>query len=257
LPHLETIFLHKNILHETKFEGAFDSLKLFDMSNNTLNEIDLRMFENFSRLRKINLNGNFLSKLDGLTMTKFANIQLFVDGNNFDCLWLNDVASSKAFQSFVYRKNFKSLNIDGLPCNIRAENISSSFCSPLFVDSADNEAQRESLKLKDDNFILRPEIFMIIVFASSLLGASVAFISIYTYNKRQLLKHKPFYHLLRDSLIRPLSDVRRDFKEIVSRNLPPTNYEHPISDVNVNVTEMSDVSANISNIYEEIPQKLY
>jgi hypothetical protein len=120
------------------------------------------------------------------------------------------------------------------------------------MDSADNEAQRELLKLKHDNFILRPEIFMISVCASTLMGVALAFISIYTYRKHLLMKQQPFYHLLRDSLFRSRSTWRR---EIISRNLPPTNYEHPISDLNV--TEMSDVDANISNIYEEIPQKLY
>lgn len=267
LPKLEVIFLHENILQETKFHGAFDSLKFIDMSNNTLSEIDMGMFEkSFPNLRKINLNENFLSKLDGLSTTKFGNIQVFVDGNNFDCSWLNDVASSKAFQSFVFRRNFKSLNIDGLSCRNRQcpehfPPTNETFCSSLFTDSADNEAQRELLMLKEDNFILRPEIFMIIVCASGLLGTALTFISICTYHKRQLLKHKPFYHLLRDSL-RPISDARstlgRDFKEIISRNLPPTNYEHPISDSrDSHVTEMTDVAANISNIYEEIPQKLY
>lgn len=265
LPNLEVISLHENFFEDTKFVGAFDSLKVFNMSNNTLSEIDMREFEtNFKNLRQINLVGNFLQKLDGLSSTKFANVQLLVDGNNFDCLWLNDVASSKAFQSFVYTRNFQTMNIDGLSCRNRQcpesfPPTNESFSPSLFMDSVDNEAQRDLLKLRQDNFILRPEIFMITVCASTLLGIAVTFISIYTYHRRQMLKQKPFYHLLRDSLIRPNSDarstLRRDLKEIISRNLPPTNYEHPISDSHV--TEMSDVDANISNIYEEIPQKLY
>lgn len=263
LPNLEVISLHENFFDDSfpKFSGSFDHVKVFDMSNNTLSEIDMRTFKIiFKNLNRINLNENFLQNLKGLSSTNFENVQLLVNGNNFDCSWLNGIASSKAFQSFVYTKNFQTLNLNGLSCSNRQcvqsfPPANESFSSSLFMDSADNEAQRKLLRLKQDNFILRPEIFVITVCASALMGVALAFISIYTHRKRLMMKQQPFYHLLRDSMLRTKITLRRDLGEILSRNLPPTNYEHPISDSNV--TEMSGVDVNTNNLYEEIPQKLY
>jgi hypothetical protein len=85
-----------------------------------------------------------------------------------------------------------------------------------------------------------------------MLGSALTLLLICAYNKHQLLNRQPFYHMLRNSIIRPFSDARenlaKDFKGIILRNLPPTNYEHPISDSS---TEMTEVEANI---YEEITQ---
>lgn len=267
LENLEEISLHQNAFknfHFFNFGGNFNNLKLLDFSSNNLTEIDMRGFETFTNLRKINLDENFLSKLDEMNLEKFRNVKLFVNGNNFDCSWLDAIASSELFLNFVYEQNVKSLNINGLSCqhNQRSpEYISTNetLCSSYFIDPVNNEAERELLQQKEVNFMLAPEVLMIIVCAASLLGIAVSFISIYMYRRRQMSKQEPFYHLLRDSLIRPIFDVRstlrRDFKEMISRNLPPTNYEHPISESNV--TEMSDVVTNTNNIYEEIPQKLY
>lgn len=257
LPALEAISLHGNVLQDVSSLGKLDKLKQLDLSDNTLKEIDMRMFEALANLRQMNLSGNFLTKLSQLKPENFLDVQLFVDGNNFDCSWLSDMATA----NFVYTPNFKNLNMNGLSCQHNPEQNDAS-CSSYFIDDLQESKQRaewDLRKLVDDNFILKPEIFMITVSASFLLGAAVTFISIYVHRKRQMLSQKPFYHLLRDSLFRPISNVRdtmrSDFKEIISRTLPPTNYEHPISDSYV--TEMSDVAVSESNIYEEIPQKLY
>lgn len=254
LRELETISLHQNILADdfAKFEGNFTSLQKFRLFNNTMTEIDMRAFEPFDNLRELHLEGNFLSKLGELRPRKFANVRLFVDGNDFECSWLDDIATTRVFHNFVFTENFKGFNKDGLSCRYdrNCPEYNDTECSSCLVASANIEAQRELRMVRHDNFILKPEIFMIIVCASSLLGMALTFISIYVYHKRRMLKQEPFYHSLRDSMMRPVHDVRSTLKEIISRNLPPTNYEHPISDSNV--TEMSDVAANI---YEEIPQE--
>lgn len=264
LPNLQAISLHENVFEDFssfKLAGRFEKLQIIDLANNRMSEIDMRTFETFKNLSKINLSGNVLSKLDELNTAMYVDVQFFVDGNNFDCSWLGNIASSKVFLNFVYEKNFVDLNINGLSCQQyltcpEAFVENETLCSSYFIDSVSLSAQREVDKLEEANFILEPEILMIIVCAATLLGMAVTFISIYVYHKRQTLKQKPFYHLLRDSIVRPIADVRgtlrRDLKEIISRNLPPTNYEHPITDSNV--TEMTDVGVDSGNIYEEIPQ---
>lgn len=262
LRNLESLALHGNVLTAStlKLETRLDSLTTVDIANNTFPalEIDMRTFEALENLREMNLSGNFLRKLVELDAEKFAEVRLLVDGNSFECSWLNAIASTEVFQRLLHAESdFKSFNIDGLSCQY-TENLTSNetLCSSYFIDPVNNEARWELLELeRQRNFILGPEVLIIIVCASCLLGVAVTFISINIRHKRRLLNQAPFYHLLRDSFVRPISDVRstwkRDFKEIISRNLPPTNYEHPISDSIV--TEMSDVSA--ANIYEEIPVK--
>lgn len=267
LPYLENISIHQNDLENLlsfKFEGSFNSLKLLDLSGNSISEIDMRPFETFPSLKKINLDKNFLSKLDKMNLQKFENVELFVDQNNFECSWLNGIASSKVFSNFVYEKNFEGLNIAGLSCRYNLEFpeytlADETICLPYFNEPESNIKQRELRELKEAYFVLTPEILMIIMSVAFLLGMALTFIAVYVHHKRQTLKQEPFYHLLRDSLVRPIfnarSTLRKDFKEIVSRILPPTNYEHPISDSFV--TEMTDVATNTSNIYEEIPPKPY
>jgi Leucine-rich repeat (LRR) protein len=258
----EEINLHENVFgnfSNFKLEGSFDKLKLLNLSNNGIKDINMRMFETFANMKKLDLTGNLLSKLNELMVEKFEKVEIFVDGNIFECSWLSDIASREIQPRFVHENNFKTLNINGLVCqqNNRTNEAS---CSSHFIDSVNNKPHWEFQKLQQENFVLRPEIFSIILCAFCLLGAAVTFISIYLYRKRQtMLKQKPFYHLLRASIIRPRCDVqstlRRDLKEIIfRRNLPPCNYEHPISDSS-NVTEMSEVAVNENNIYEEIPPK--
>jgi hypothetical protein len=81
-----------------------------------------------------------------------------------------------------------------------------------------------------------------------MLGSAITYILLYAYSRRRLLKQQPFYHMLRESL----SVAARDFKGVVWRNLPPTNYEQPISDSNLNVLNMT-AEMDAGNIYEEIP----
>lgn len=257
LPNLEAISLHQNVFKDfssSKFAGNFNNLQVFDLSNNSMTEIDMRTFEAFANLREINLTGNFLTKLDEFNPGMFLNVQVVVDGNSFDCSWVSTVVS---YSSLVYRKNHTTFNFDGFPCTFNQidSELEESLCSTN--ETSDADKQFELGMLKKENFILKPETFMIIVSASCLLGMAVTFISIYIYRRCQT-SPEPFYHLLRDSLFQPISDVRSmlrgDMKEIISRAtapLPPTNYEHPISDSYV--TEMTDVAANI---YEEIPPRL-
>ncbi|CRK95690.1 CLUMA_CG009148, isoform A [Clunio marinus] len=265
LPQLELLSMHKNILKNLsaslKFKGDLRNLKSFELSNNTMTEIDMRIFETFTNLKEINLCGNFLRKFLEMKLedNKFEKLKIFVDGNNFDCAWLYTIASSKAFESFVFKKNFEGLNIDGLSCMLNVLSINESVSYTPLVDVSNVKVQNKLSEMHEENFILTPEMLMIIMSISVLLGTALTFISIYTYHKYRILNQKPFYHLLRDSLQRPMCDVqrtlRRNLKEVISRNLPPTNYEHPISDSNV--TEMTDVETNTSNIYEEIPQLPY
>lgn len=269
LPNLEKLEFHRNLFvnfSSLKLSGSLSSLKVLDLSDNVMTEIDMRMLETFTSLTEINLERNLLAKLSEMNLEKFENIKLFVNGNSFDCSWLESIASSKAFANFVYGNNFKSLNVDGLSCQNNKHRTESfptieTRCASHFIDPVDCEGQRELMKLKQNRYVLEPEDLLIIVWVAFLLGLAVTLLSIYLYRKRQMLRQAPFYHLLRDSLIRPIADVRitlrRDFKEIISRNLPPTNYEHPISFSDSNVTEMTDVAANTSHVYEEIPPKIY
>lgn len=263
---LEEIALHDNNLDELSLRvGNCERVTTFDVSRNQMKSIDMKMFAAFENLKTINLKQNFLTKLDGINAENFLLLlrregKLLVDRNNFECSWLFDISSSEVFTKFVFQTNFTGLNIDGLGCVLNQSTLGGgaedvNFFTPHCIDLRDDEARGELLELKNSNFILGPGFLAVIVFAASLLGMALSFISIRVHHKRLLLKQTPFYHLLRGSYAQPISDVRitlrRDFKEIVSRNLPPTYYEHPISSV-TDVTEMSDLT---SNIYEEIPNR--
>lgn len=267
LDNLEMIALHQNSLEKIssfKFEGNFGSLQILNFTNNSnVSAIDMRMFGRFPRLQKIDLSGNLIKKLDNLS-ENFQHVQICVERNSFDCSWLHSIASTKLFNNFEYEKNFENLNIHGLTCEICDQCSSENFDEQI----TENEMERSSIaidskeNMRENYFMLKPELLMIFLLSSSLLGAVISFISIRVYHKHQMLKQEPFYHLLRVSFIRPIFDVgstlRRGFKEIIARTLPPTNYEHPISYSDVtDVTEMNDVTTTntSNNIYEEIPQK--
>lgn len=261
LPNLVKVALHENALGEMnnfKLEGNFENLTTIDLSNNRIKVINMSLFQKLDNLKQLNLEDNFLSRLSVIGTENFMNMLLLVDGNNFDCSWLNAISSSQVFQNLVFKSNFKSMNFKGLNCqlgcdvNLEYSPSNETLCSPCFMKSVNTSAQRE--QLEENNFLLKPELLMIIMCVVFALGIFATLISIHLYHKRRDLMKQPFYHLLRDSVIRPISDVRntlrRDFKEVVSRKLPPTNYELPIP--YETVTEMSDLA---TNIYEEIPQK--
>lgn len=259
---LEEIALHDNNLDELSLRvGNFERLTTFDVSRNRMKSIDMRMFAASRNLKTINLKQNFLTKLDGINAENFLSreVKLLVDGNNFECSWLFDISSSEVFTNFVFQTNFTGMNIDGLGCSLNQSTLASAAegegnSTPRCIDLRDDNARGELLELKNSNFVLRPGILAAIVCAASLLGMALSFISIRVYHKRQLLKQTPFYHLLRGSFLQPISGARtlgRDFKEIISRRLPATHYEHPISTM-TDTTELSDLTCNI---YEEIPNR--
>lgn len=261
---LEEIALHDNNLDELSLRvGNFERLTTFDVSRNRMKSIDMRMFAASQNLKTINLKGNFLTKLDWINAENFLlprEVKLLVDGNNFECSWLFDISTTEVFTNFVFQTNFTGTNVDGLGCALNRSTLGSAAVegegnNTRCIDLRDDNARGELLELKNSNFILGPGILAAIVCAASLLGMALSFISIRVYHKRQLLKQTPFYHLLRGSLLQPISGARitlgRDFKEIVSRRLPATHYEHPISTM-TDATEMSDLTCNI---YEEIPNR--
>lgn len=260
MPKLEEIALHDNNLDEISLKTSnFERLTTFDVSRNRMKSIDMRMFA-APNMKTINLSGNFLTKLDGINEENFLlarEVKLVVDGNNFECSWLFDISSTEVFANFVFQTNFTGLNVDGLRCSLNDSTLRSSAegNSTLCIDFEEENAHGELLELKNSNFVLGPGSLAAIVCAASLLGMALSFISIRVHHKRRLLKQTPFYHLLRGSFLRPISDARitlgRDFKEIMSRRLPPTHYEHPISTL-TDATELSDLTCNI---YEEIPNR--
>lgn len=259
LPHLENFTLRRNSLQNLsscKFVGDFKSLKLLDLSGNGILEIDMRAIETFPNLKTINLKNNFIKKLGNMNTNKFENVQFLVDRNDFDCSWLSSIATSKVFSNFIYEKDYQMVNVAGLSCslNLQFDEITfpdEEFIRTSYLTETENNSKQEKPVLSQ---------LLIIACINFLIGMTVMYMSIYLYQKRQSLYQEPFYHMLRDSLVRPIhnasSTMRRDFKEIVSRILPPTNYEHPISDSPLQ-TEMTDVATNTSNIYEEIPPKPY
>lgn len=244
LQNLSVIALNHNELTEIKqsmFEGVFEEVEVLNFSHNSLAEIDMSIFKLFPKLKFIDLSYNLIRQLNAKFMS--SDIQINVDFNRFDCQWLvhNSAVVSK---HFTFTKRFEALNIDGLECTFhksQAENFSD-------CDFAEIMAENKSFYLNElfrENFIIEPKILVMIVFGSILLGSVITYILLFAYTRRRLWKQQPFYHMLRESM----SVVARDFKGIVWRNLPPTNYEQPISDSNLNVTCEMDAG----NIYEEIP----
>jgi Leucine-rich repeat (LRR) protein len=263
MKNLQSLSLTHNEIVEISsamFIGEFDALESIDLSFNGLHDIDAELFINsFPKLNKLNLTNNLISKIENLD--RELKFQMFVDENSFNCGWIEMASIAKSFANLIYTNNLQQLNINGLKCIYYYSNpVSLQQTQPDCENDNDiNELaqvfQVKIAKLQNENFIMRPKILALILFGAFMLGFVITFLSIYTYNRRQLLKHQPFYHMLRDTLIRPMTNAResftKDFKNIILRNLPPTNYEHPISENRTtNQTDMTEIEANI---YEEIP----
>lgn len=248
LQNLTVITLNHNELTEIKqsmFEGVFEDVEVLNFSHNSLAEIDMTIFKLFPKLKFIDLSYNLIRQLNN-TKLMSSDIQINVDFNRFDCQWLTH-NSAVASKHFIYTKETEALNIRGLECTFHnlyhAENVR--ICD---IPSDHSKLNNDLSELYRENFIIQPKILLSIICGSIMLGSAITYILLFAYTRRRLLKQQPFYHMLRESL----SVAARDFKGIVWRNLPPTNYEQPISDSNLNMLNMT-TEMDMGNIYEEIP----
>ncbi|CAO1320395.1 unnamed protein product [Diamesa hyperborea] len=282
LPNLEIFDISENYLSyfpDMNFIGDFNKLRILNFSMNYFTKFDLEFIKHLKNLKEIHLERNSLNKIIGFELENFQFVEFFIDQNFISCDWLLTTYSaySERFLNLIFKKNFNSINFNGLPCSY--------FNRQLDIISTTQDYEKENLQynietlkwqareLKNKNVIINPKILAIIVGASIMLGIGLTIVGLFLYNKRQLLKHQPFYHLLRDSVFQPISTVKEtwknDFKDsIKTRNLPATNYEHPISNNTTSSSEniISVISQHNSNnnngnhnnnIYEEIPQKIY
>lgn len=239
LQNLTAITLNHNELTEIKqsmFEGTFEEVEMLNFSHNSLTEIDMSIFKLFPKLKFIDLSYNSIRQVHAGSLSN--DIQIIVDFNRFDCQWLTH-NSAVAAKYFVFTKGFEALNINGLECTFQHQNHSEIFRSCDFLKE---ETKAENLHGEE------PKTLLLIVCGSILLGCALTYVILYAYTRRQLLKQQPFYHMLRDSM----SVAAREFKGIVWRTLPPTNYEQPISESNLDVLNMTTLMDG-GNIYEEIP----
>lgn len=242
LQNLTELVLNHNELSqitESIFEGKIDELEVLDLSHNHLTEIDVSILRLFPKLRHIDLSYNSIHKMQNV---QSISVQIItVDFNRFDCEWLIYHAS----KNFAYTKRIATLNVNGLECTYQYQK------DPC-VDTSSSTLNA----LYEENYIFPLNNLILIICGSILLGFIITYTSIYLNHRRLLLKHEPFYHMLRDSLIQPFTVARetlaRDFKW---RKLPPTNYEQPISESNLTVIVGSDLTCDMDagNIYEEIP----
>ncbi len=238
LHNLVSVTLNHNQLIEinnSMFEGAFEELIMLNLSNNLLTEVNMSIFKLFPKLKTLDLSYNLIQKIQSTFMPN--DVHVIVDFNRFDCQWLihNFAVASK---HFLYRKEYQALNLNGLECTFHYQQCEACPSDNLSTIECNHHSE---------NFIFQPKIFLSIVCGSILLGGAITYITLYVRTRIRLLKQQPFYHMLRNSM----SVVARDFKGIVWRNLPPTNYEQPISDSNLNMTSEMDTG----NIYEEIPSQ--
>jgi hypothetical protein len=160
LKNLNTLSLNDNeleALSATMFVGSFEALEIFDASHNRLIEIDMSIFNSFLKLEQINLAYNFIQMFTKEERLNSLDARIFVDNNTFQCDWLQ---RTNFFEKFIYTKNFKSLNIDGLPCTA-SEMIVQSMPEPIIFNSTlpliegkghENLQSRESPNLKMENF---------------------------------------------------------------------------------------------------------
>lgn len=280
LPNLEIFDISENYLSFSPaihFIGDFDKMRILNFSMNFIMKFDLESVRSLKNLKEIHLERNSLEKIIGFELENFQFVDIFIDQNSISCDWLLEIYSvySERFLNLIFKKNFNSINFNGLPCSY--------FNRQLDIITSTQDYERENLQynietlkwqareLKNKNVIINPKIVAIIVGASIMLGIGLTIVGLFLYNKRQLLKHQPFYHLLRESVFQPISNIKgtwkNDFKDsMLSRNLPATNYEHPISDNTTSSSEsisvISQHNSNTknnhnSNIYEEIPQNIY
>jgi Leucine-rich repeat (LRR) protein len=251
LQNLSVIALNHNELTEVKqsmFEGVFEEVEVLNFSHNSLAEIDMTIFKLFPKLKLIDLSYNLIRKLNAKFMP--SEVKIIVNFNRFDCQWVTH-NSAVASKHFIYTKELGALNVGGLECafnNLYQEENFVPCNFPGDETKAENKLSNEWNELYRENFIIQPKILVSIVCGSIMLGSAITYILLYAYSRRRLLKQQPFYHMLRESL----SVAARDFKGVVWRNLPPTNYEQPISDSNLNVLNMT-AEMDAGNIYEEIP----
>ena len=277
LPNFEIFDISGNYLSyfpPIKFIGAFDKMRILNFSMNFIKKFDLEFIGNLENLKEIHLEQNSLDKIIGFEWKNVYFVDIFIDQNVISCDWLLEMSQSRSerFLNLIFKKNFNSINFNGLPCYFNRQLATSTEdYQKINLQYKIETLEWQARELKNKNVIINPKIVAIIVGASIMLGIGLTIVGLFLYNKRQLLKHQPFYHLLRESVFQPLSNIKKtwknDFKDTMkTRNLPATYYEHPISDgttsssQNISVISQHNSNTNSNhngNIYEEIPQNIY
>lgn len=239
LENLRNLSIMSSQLREfPEFIGTYSHLDAIDLSYNKLTTVNMSILNRMESLKEIFLVHNDINMLTSYPST-LSSIHIHVNYNSLDCEWLSLVSTQDIFSTFVYDKNFTFINVNGLLCSLRHSQI-----QPLPFVSTDEDEHNFNVDVRKMAFVICCFIFLGIVIWHSI---------IYVYNK--IRRRQPFYHMLRDSFVKPHAareTIASEFKGIVFRNLPPTNYEHPISSTKADNEVMMDVD---ENEYEEIPQK--
>lgn len=270
LPNLERLSMHGNNFENFSTseilvdDEKFGKLKMLDLSNNLkMHNFDMQIVERCEKLSKINLIGNELKMLENFHDVKtVAGVEVFVDENALSCSWLNDsIPKASPRLNLVFVSNFQGLNFRGLPCTLDDEQQLHEKL-PLPPEAITKVSLSPSIEHEIEQ--INSLAMMSIIFTCSLtLGVALTLVTLQIYHRYFVRRRQPFYHLLRDSLPLPaVAHVRRRAwgsvsqtnNNFVSRELPATNYEHPISESETDMMmsgDITDMSSN--NIYEEIP----
>lgn len=269
LPNLEQLVMHKNnLVNFTMFEDELCKLSMLDLSSNyKMYDFDMQIVERCRALSTINLIGNELTMLkhfrDVSNGSSNVTTSVLVDGNQLRCSWLSSEVSnaSSTRLNLVVAQNFQGLNFRGVPCTQDESTLQQH--EKLLPPP---EAITKVAPSSNDAVVLEPiehiATMSIISIFSLVLGVMLTLVTLKIYRKYFVQRQQPFYHLLRDSLPLPaVAHMRRRGTtptgnvchiDIVSRDLPATNYEHPISESTMSFGgELEEMFS--SNIYEEIP----
>lgn len=275
LPNLEQLVMHENnLVNFTMFDEDDDEelckLNMLDLSRNyKMYDFDMQIVERCRALSTINLIGNELTTLKHFQDVSNGNdsnnvtTSVLVDGNQLRCSWLsNEVSKASSTRlNLVIAQNFRGLNFRGIPCTEDDSTLQQheKLLPPPEAITKVAPSSTEAVVLKPIEHIATMSIISIF---SLVLGVMLTLVTLQIYRKYFVQRQQPFYHLLRDSLPLPaVAHMRRRGTtptgnvchiDIVSRDLPATNYEHPISESTMNFGgEFEEMFS--SNIYEEIP----
>lgn len=268
LTNLEQLSMHRNNFENSTIreilvdDEKFAKLKMLNLSNNyKMHDFDMQIVERCEEMNKIDLIGNELKSLEHFQdVTSNAIVEVFVDGNALICSWLNDkIPKASPRLNLVFVSNFQGLNFRGLPCTLDEEHEKLQLPAPEAITKVSLSPTIENQIEKINSIAV-----MSIIFTCSLtLGVALTLVTLQIYHRYFVRRQEPFYHLLRDSLPLPavtharrrarLSDGHID-NNLSSRELPATNYEHPIFDSETDLMSDGDITdMSTINIYEEIP----